>query len=271
MKKRSAFFISDGTAITVESLGNSLLAQFSDSIVFEKRTVRFIKDGNNLAATCADIERSYADSGEPPLIFETIVDPEVRKQIAQTPGIMFDVFGKFLAPLEAALGTQSNHSTGSNRVATDSGEYHNRIEAINYTLAHDDGIGTKNYARADIVLLGVSRSGKTPTSLYLAMQFSVFCANYPFTEDDNLDSGRLPAALALWPQKLFGLTINPEHLHTIRERRRPGSNYSSLANCRYEVQAVENIMRQHSIPYLDATQLSVEELASRIVKHFHLS
>ena len=268
MRKRMAFFISDGTGITVESLGNSLLAQFSDSVEFDKRSVRFVKEKDDLDKVCAEIEAAYEQSGERPLIFETIVDPEARAVLERTSGIMFDVFGHFLAPLEAALGVQSNHSTGKNRDSVDSTEYHKRIDAINFTLAHDDGVSPSNYARAQIILLGVSRSGKTPTSIYLAMQFGCFCANYPLTEEDDLTSGRLPEALLPWRSKLFGLSINAEHLHSIREQRRPNSSYSSLRNCQTEVRYANALFRRHAIPALDSTNMSIEDLASRIVRHF---
>ena len=270
MAKRWAFFISDGTAITVESLGNSLLAQFSDSVEFDKRTFRYICDQDSLRSACNFIKQKYAESGELPLIFETIVDPEIRAVIAQLPGVMFDVFDHFLAPLEAALGAQSNHSTGANRQQASEDGYHQRIDAVNFALTHDDGLACSNYARAQIILVGVSRSGKTPTSLYLALQFGIACANYPFTEEDELESGKLPRSLLPWRAKLFGLSIDPEHLHSIREQRRPQSHYSSLSNCRAEVRAAEQLMRKHAVPFLDSTSLSVEELASRIVKHLKL-
>ena len=268
MRKRVAFFISDGTGITVESLGNSLLAQFSDSVEFDKRSVRFVKEKDGLDKVCAEIEEAYQQSGERPLIFETIVDPQARAVLECTSGIVFDVFGNFLAPLEAALGVPSNHSMGKNRAPVDSREYHKRIDAINFTLAHDDGVSPSNYARAQIILLGVSRSGKTPTSIYLAMQFGCFCANYPLTEEDDIASGHLPDALQPWRAKLFGLSINAEHLHRIRQQRRPNSSYSSLRNCQSEVRNADALFRRHAIPALDSTSMSIEDLASRILRHF---
>ena len=175
-----------------------------------------------------------------------------------------DLFSVFLAPLETALGVKSSYSIGKYHSISDIDTYKARIEAVNFALAHDDGIGSKNYGAADVVLFGVSRSGKTPTSLYLALQFGIKAANYPYTEED-MQSDQLPKILKAHKAKVFGLLINAERLHSIRSERRSGSQYASLANCRVELQELLTILRRENIPYLDATDHSIEELATKLL------
>ena len=176
-----------------------------------------------------------------------------------------DRFQTFVAPLEQELQVKSTHTIGRIHNVVDSEEYKNRIEAINYSLAHDDGQSHKNLAEADVILVGVSRSGKTPTSLYLAMQYGIKAANYPLIPDD-FERGKLPSALPPFKHKLFGLTITPERLSEIRNERRAGSKYAALENCRYEVNEAERMMRREGIRWLSSTTKSIEEISTTILQ-----
>jgi len=176
-----------------------------------------------------------------------------------------DLFQTFVAPLEQELDVKSTHTIGRIHNAVDTEEYKNRIEAINFSLAHDDGQSHKNLAEADVILVGVSRSGKTPTSLYLAMQYGVKSANYPLIPDD-FERGKLPTVLYNYKSKIFGLSIDPQRLSEIRNERRPGSKYAALENCRYEVNEAESLMRREGIKWLSSTHKSIEEIATTILQ-----
>ncbi len=260
--RRIAFCISDRTGITVETLARSLLSQFLD-VDFELHTLPFI-DTPEEAEAAAEQIRAAAAKGAPPLVFHTLVDPELRARIHAAGGVAFDFFGTFLGPLEKALGSKAAVAVGRLRALDDIHAYEQRIEAINFTLATDDGLGTDRYAEADIVLVGVSRSGKTPVSLYLALHYGLRVANYPITEDD-FETGRLPAAIEAVRKRVIGLLIDAQRLHEVRERRRPGSDYASLAQCRRELRALRDLYERYGIQYIDSTRLSVEELAASIV------
>ena len=182
---------------------------------------------------------------------------------------MLDFFESFLDPLEAELGVKSTHTVGRTHGQVNAKEYQDRIEAINFTLAHDDGQSQRELARADVILVGVSRSGKTPTSIYLALQFGVKAANCPLIPED-FDRGTLPATLEVHRMKLFGLSIAPERLAEIRNERRPGSKYASLENCRWETDAAERMMKRHNIPWLNSTTRSIEEIATKVIQEARL-
>ena len=200
-------------------------------------------------------------------MFITLVDDEVRDILTGEGcrGMVLDMFRTFVEPLEIEFGVKSNHRVGRFSDASQSQEYHERIEAINYSLAHDDGQSSRNLESADVILVGVSRSGKTPTSLYLAMQHGIKAANYPLIPDD-FERGRLPSTLAPHKRKCFGLTIDPERLSQIRHERRPDSKYASLQNCRYEVSEAEAMMRREGIAWLSSTHKSIEEIATTILQ-----
>lgn len=238
---RTAFYISDGTAITAEVFGHALLSLFP--IEFNHNTIPFVETEEEANKVLDKISESFQDTGERPLVFYTIVNVDVRKIISKSVGINYNFLDQFVAPLEKVLGVPSKpekHRTHSIHETT----YDIRIEAVNYALANDDGSNLKDYDEADIILVGVSRSGKTPTSLYLALQFGIKAANYPFTEDDMGDMLKLPTALRRYKDKLFGLTIQPERLHQIRSERKANSRYASLQQCRMELREVENLYRK---------------------------
>jgi [pyruvate, water dikinase]-phosphate phosphotransferase / [pyruvate, water dikinase] kinase len=266
--KRTVFFVSDRTGITAEMLGHSLLTQF-ENIAFERTTLPFIDTPEKAVQVAERINRAAADDGTRTIVFTTLVDPQISAIVASSNALILDCLQIFIAPLEAELKAKSSHTIGRAHSAINVFEYHQRIEAVNFSMAHDDGQTTKDLRLADVILLGVSRSGKTPTCLYMALQFGTRAANYPLVPED-LAAMRLPPHLKPLRTKLYGLTINPERLRQIRSERRPNSKYASIANCQREVRAAEAIMNQESIPYLDATTKSIEELAATILHQANL-
>ena len=261
---RTVFFISDGTGITAETFGNAILAQFE----LKSRHVRlpFLDTVDKAHQAVRQINHTAELEGRKPIVFTTLVNMEVLQVIQDgCKGMLLDMFGTFVHPLEVELGIKSHHRVGRFSDISKSKEYHDRIEAINYSLAHDDGQSHKNLEEADVILVGVSRSGKTPTSLYLAMQHGLKAANYPLIPED-FERRQLPPALVPHKKKIFGLTISPERLSEIRSERRPDSRYASLANCRLEVQEAEAMMRRSGIRWLSSTTKSIEEIATTILQ-----
>ena len=265
MHERSVFFVSDGTGITAETFGNSILAQFEGKPRHVRRP--FIDTLDKALAVIGEINEVAEREGQRPIVFITLVDDKVRDIVTGggTHALVLDMFRTFVEPLEAEFGVKSNHRVGRFSDVSASREYHDRIEAINFSLAHDDGQSALNLTQADVILVGVSRSGKTPTSLYLAMQHGIKAANYPLIPED-FERVRLPSALAPFKRKCFGLTIDPERLHQVRNERRPGSRYAALENCRYEVKEAESMMRRDGISWLSSTHKSIEEIATTILR-----
>lgn len=266
--RRRVFFVSDRTGLTVEALGSSLITQF-DGIDFVRVTVPFVDSVDKAREVVAQVNAAHRESGKRPLVFSSLVNDAVREEIDKVEGLVLDVFGKFIVPLEQELGQNSMHAVGKSHSAGNAKDYNHRIEAINYTLSHDDGVTHRGLEEADLILVGVSRSGKTPTSLYMAMQFGIKAANYPLIPED-LEANRLPPSLMPLKEKVWGLTIQPDRLHQIRKERRPDSKYADLANCRYEVAAAEKLMRQADIPFLDSTTKSIEEIATTMLHEAQL-
>ena len=267
-QQRTIFIVSDGTGITAEMLGHSLLTQF-EGIRFDQVTMPFIDSVEKAESCVTRITEAAASTGSRPIIFSTLVNNDIRDVIRRADGYMLDFFERFLDPLEAELGTKSTHTVGRSHSALDAKNYSNRIEAVNFSLAHDDGMSSREFEKADVILVGVSRSGKTPTSLYLALQFGIRAANYPLTPDD-FERGVMPGALEANRRKLFGLSIQPERLREIRQERRPGSQYASLENCRYEVQQAEALMKREGVRWVNSTTKSIEEIATTVVQEFRL-
>jgi regulator of PEP synthase PpsR (kinase-PPPase family) len=261
--RRTVFFVSDRTGITAEMLGNSLLSQFEE-IEFTRLTIPFVDSPEKIAAVIEQINETSAREAQPPIVFSSIVDDAMSNTLRRnTHALALDLFQVFIAPLETELGAKSSHAAGRSHGITNSHEYFARMDAINFAQAHDDGAATRELSRAQVILVGVSRCGKTPTSLYLALQFGIRAANFPLTPDDFADHA-LPASVVPHKDRLFGLTINPERLHKIREERRPHSKYSALENCRYEVRECEHLLEREGVPVLDTTEKSIEEIATTI-------
>ncbi len=261
--ERTVFIVSDSTGITAETFSHAVLSQF-DQIAFQAIRLPFIDSIEKADAAARRIAQKSDEGGPPPLVFSTLVDPELADCIRQVPCIFLDLFGAFVQNLEEILGVKSSRSVGRSHTNGRSEQYNNRIEAINFSLAHDDGQTIRGLEQADVILVGVSRCGKTPTSLYLAMQYAVKAANYPLIPED-FDRGALPATLLPYRRKLFGLSIQPERLAEVRHERRPHSAYASLKQCRDEVAEAERLMRMENIPWLSTTTRSIEEISTKIL------
>jgi regulator of PEP synthase PpsR (kinase-PPPase family) len=260
---RTVFFVSDGTGITAETFGHAVLSQFE--MRFRQIRIPFIDTIEKAHEAARRINEVALADNQRPIVFSTLVKHDLSSVIRAAHGMHMDLFQTFVAPLEQELQVKSTHTIGRIHNVVDSEEYKNRIEAINFSLAHDDGQSHKNLADADVILVGVSRSGKTPTSLYLAMQYGIKAANYPLIPDD-FERGKLPSALPQFKHKLFGLTITPERLSEIRNERRAGSKYAALENCRYEVNEAETLMRREGIRWLSSTTKSIEEISTTILQ-----
>ena len=266
--RRTVFFVSDGTGITVEMLGHSLLTQF-DGIEFDQRTIPFIDSVEKAQACVSRINEASVSGSGRPVVFTTLVNAEIRETVRKAEAFVLDLFESFLDPLEAEFGAKSTHTIGRSHSTRDAKGYTHRIDAINFALAHDDGASSKDLDKADVILVGVSRSGKTPTSLYLSLQFGIRAANCPLIPED-FDRMSLPTALQAYRRKLYGLSIAPERLREIRNERRPNSKYADLENCRYEVQQAEKLMSREGIRWANSTTKSIEEIATTIMQEFKL-
>jgi len=260
---RTVFFVSDGTGITAETFGHAVLTQFD--LRFRQIRLPFIDTVDKAHDAMRKINEVFKADNQRPIVFSTLVKPDLSDVIRRANGMHMDLIQTFVAPLEQELGVMSTHTIGRSHNVVDSEEYKNRIEAINFSLAHDDGQSHKNLSSADVILVGVSRSGKTPTSLYLAMQYGIKAANYPLIPDD-FERGKLPSSLPPFRAKIFGLSITPERLSEIRNERRAGSKYASIENCRYEVNEAELMMKREGIRWLSSTTKSIEEIATTILQ-----
>jgi regulator of PEP synthase PpsR (kinase-PPPase family) len=260
---RIVFIVSDGTGITADNFSQSILAQFEAT--FKRIRIPFVDSVDKAHDAVSNINQSNQQYGVQPIVFTTLVNPELNAIVTKANGLILDMFQTFVAPLETALGMKSTHAMNRLHHNADTEAYKNRIEAINYSLAHDDGQSNQNLAEADVILVGISRVGKTPTSLYLAMQYGLKAANYPLIPED-FERGQLPKDLIPHRQKIFGLMIDAERLSEIRNERRPGSNYAKLENCRYEINEATAMMKKQSIPWVLTTSKSIEEIATTVLQ-----
>jgi len=261
---RSFFIVSDGTGITAETFSHAVLSQF-EQVSFTPVRIPFIDGTDKAEQAVRRINHCAEQEQQPPLVFSTLVNPDIARLLKQANCTFLDLFGTFLRPIEQALGMQSNHSVGRSHMVGLGSQYHNRIEAINFALAHDDGQFVQGLAQADVILVGVSRCGKTPTSLYLAMQYAVKAANFPLIPED-FERNTLPATLAPYRKKLFGLSIDPMRLAEVRTQRRPGSQYASLEQCQFEVAQAERLLRMQNLPCLSTTTRSIEEISTKVLE-----
>ena len=262
--QRQVLFVSDGTGLTAESYGKSLLVQFPDRS-FRTRRHSFVDTPEKVAVLAASVARQQEESGEQTIIFSTLVEEQAQQLVESSGACVIDLFNAFIGPLEDALGTHSAHSLGMSHNVFGDNAYQRRLDAIDFSLAHDDGVRPDQYEQADVILSGVSRCGKTPTALYLAMNFSLKACNYPLT-DHELERDTLPDTLLKWKDKLVGLTIRAEVLNAIREKRRASAHYCAPEVCRREVLAAERMFRSAGIPVFDTTTTSIEEVAGGIIK-----
>ena len=262
-ESRIVFIVSDGTGITAENFSQSILAQFEST--FRQVRVPFVDNIEKAHEAVSSINQAASKYGVQPIVFTTLVNPELNAIVGKANGLILDMFQTFVAPLEQALGIKSTHAMNRLHHNADTAAYKNRIEAINYSLAHDDGQSNLKLTEADVILVGISRVGKTPTSLYLAMQYGLKAANYPLIPED-FERGQLPKDLLPYRQKIFGLMIDAERLSEIRNERRPGSNYAKLENCRYEINEATAMLKRESIPWVSTTSKSIEEIATTVLQ-----
>ena len=260
--RRTIFYVSDGTGITAETIGHSLLTHF-DVVAFDTFRIPFVDAEDKARAATVRIKTAYAQTGARPIVVNTIMDKKLSDIVAESGALMLDVFAPFIGPLEAELGTMRSSRVGKAHGLTDFTEYEARINATNYALTHDDGIDV-NYADADVILVGVSRVGKTPTCLYMALHYGVKAANYPLTEED-LERLELPERLMPHRALLYGLSIDAQRLAQVREARRPGSRYAQLEQCRWELGQADKLFRREAIAVQNTTHTSIEEIASKIL------
>ena len=264
---RTIFYVSDGTGITAETIGHSVLTQF-DGIDFDSYRIPFVDSEDKARAAALRIKTAYAQNGMRPIVVNTVIDPALSEVLADSGALMLDVFAPFIVPLEAELGTKRSPRVGKAHGLTDFAEYEARINATNYALTHDDGIDV-NYSDAEVILVGVSRVGKTPTCLYMALHYGVKAANYPLTEED-LERLELPKRLAPYRARLYGLTIDPQRLAQVREARRPGSRYAEIQQCRWELEQADRLFRRENIAVQNTTHTSIEEISSKILSQLDI-
>jgi regulator of PEP synthase PpsR (kinase-PPPase family) len=255
MVEWTVYFVSDHTGLTAEAIGHSLLSQFS-GLQYKTLTVPFVND-----STLPELLDKIATSS-PAMVFSTLTDAGLREKLGKCGAPVFDPFAAFSAPLSQAL-SQTPESIAGQTHGVDHG-YENRMDAVNFALAFDDGLNPERLQEADLILSGVSRAGKTPTALYIALQYGKKVANYPLTPDD-IERNSLPVPLLAHLPRVRALTLAPERLAQIRQARLPHSRYASLDNCRHELAAAERLFKRQGVPLIDTTHRSVEEIASRIV------
>ncbi|MGM0677997.1 posphoenolpyruvate synthetase regulatory kinase/phosphorylase PpsR [Ectothiorhodospira marina] len=266
---RSVFFVSDGTGITAETLGHTLLTQF-EQVSFQQMSLPFVNTDDKVEWAVQRINRAAQSDGVKPLVFSTLIDSQLRTHLAKCDGVVFDFFETFTGAMEKELGVTAQRVAGRSHGMGNVRAYSERIDALHYAIQNDDGATTRDYPMADVVVMGVSRAGKTPTCMYLALTYGVRAANYPLADDD-FERGSLPAVLEPYRHKLFGLTVDPERLHQIRKERRPDSGYASMEQCLMEIRAVERLFKRERIPFFNITQRSIEEISAQLMQQAGLT
>lgn len=261
---RTVYFVSESTGITAEAYGHTLLSQFVDA-KFVIRYMPYISSLAKAQSLSDELAHIAEAEGRQPIVFATMVDEQINNLLRHSECHYFELFDRFMPDLIDAIGLTPTPQSGVSHGLKGQKDYSKRIDIINYALTNDDGISLKKLDQADVILIGVSRSGKTPTCLYLALHFGLRAANYPITEED-FEKGDLPPEVLKHRHKMFGLTIDPQNLADIRQRRRPDSPYAELKRCRSEVQMAEDMFYRYQLTVLDSTSHSIEELASYIVK-----
>ena len=263
---KDIYYVSDSTGILSTNLGQSLLCQFPE-IHFHEEQFPFIRSVKEARATLKYILKN--SGGRSPIIFSTIMLPEVLK-VFDTPEVeLFDMYVAFLDRLERSLEVQPLRLPGFYR-HTDNVSISKRVEAIHYTLEHDDGTKIDELDDADVILVGVSRSGKTPASVYLATQMGLKAANFPLTIE-FLTQYSLPEAIKRNIKRTVGLTTSPEMLRKVREKRYAASNYAKLVTCLEELDQAKNIFLKNKIPVVNTEGKSIEETATQIMQEIGLS
>jgi len=267
-KIQNVFLVSDSTGITIDSLGQSLFTQFPN-IQFEKTVFPFVSNQNEATRVITHIQNISSNQETPPLVFTSLANEQLKNLFLSNGISVIDIFSTFMPAMEAQLKVHASHAIGETHGVSNTTQYIKRIDALNFTLSHDDGMKINDMESADIILTGVSRSGKTPTCLYLAMHYNLKAANYPLVDND-FDNKHLPQPIAEYKKRVFGLTISPQQLRKIREERKPNSNYSSSKQCEFETKKAEEIFKSSNLPFIDTTAISIEEIATTIIQRLNL-
>ena len=265
--RRAVFFVSDSTGITAETLGSALLVNFP-AVVFEQHTIPFVDSPVRAAEVVAEVARADA-AGLSPLVFTTIKQAALRDQLAAARGVTVDLLAGHLRELEAALDIRASERLGQFHGVGDVERYHERMRAVEYAIEHDDGQSLRALELAEVIIIAPSRCGKTPTIMYLALQYGVLVANYPLTDDD-FPTETLPRPISPYATRCFGLTTTPLRLSQVRSERRPRSRYASLEQCTLELRRAEDLYRRNGIPFLNSSAKSVEEMSAVILQTMKL-
>jgi len=261
--ERTVFCVSDHTGVTAEVLAHSLVARFDD-IDARYVTRPFVDDVAKVDALVEEIGAA-SRAAERPIVFSTIIDDGLRQRLLRADALVIGLFDGFVEELSNEFGAEPTETIGRYHSIGNTDVYQVRLDAVEFVLTTDDGLGLDHYQDADVILVGVSRVGKTPTCLYLAMQYGIRAANFPLTPE-SLDVRRLPEILDDYADRLFGLTIDPVQLFRIRQKRRPDGAYSTLEQCASEVETAEKIFRRSRLHNLDTTVRSIEEISASIIE-----
>ncbi|RLK52626.1 pyruvate, water dikinase regulatory protein [Microbacterium telephonicum] len=264
---RAAYFVSDSTGITAETLGRALLSNFP-GFTFQRHTIPFVDTPTGAAHVVADITAA-AEAGLQPIVFTTTKDAAVSAVLAAAPATRIDLLGGHLTELEQTLGTTASEQLGQFHTLADTEHYFARMRAVEYAIEHDDGQSARALDLADVIIIAPSRCGKTPTTMYLALQYGLLVANYPLTDDDFPTDG-LPSLVQPYAARCFGLTTTPLRLSQVRHERRPNSTYASLAQCTLELRRAEDLYRRTRVPFLNSSTKSVEEMSAVILQTLKL-
>jgi len=259
------FFLSDSTGISAETMGNALLIQFPQ-LHFERRLIPFITTAEEARRVVAILDEA-ADGPVTPIAFTTAATDEIREVLLTSRCPMIDFFELHISRVEAVLGVPAARVTAQLHGVGDVQRYNARMAAIEYSIEHDDGQSLRALDRADVILIAPSRCGKTPTTMYLALQHGLFVANYPLVEED-LESSDLPRPIRALKDRCIGMLATPGRLCEVRQQRRPKSRYASLEQCTYELRRAEAMYAANRVPVINSTTRSVEEMSTLIVQTF---
>lgn len=258
------FFLSDSTGISAETMGNALLIQFPN-LRFERTLIPFISSVDEARAVVARLNEALDTSPRTPLVFTTAASDEVRLELRRTRCPLIDFFDLHMQQVEAILDTPGERLAARLHGVGDIKRYNSRMQAIEYTIEHDDGQSVRSLDKAEVILVAPSRCGKTPTAMYLALQHGLFVANYPIVEED-LEVTELPRPVRHLRERCFGLMTSPQRLSAVRQERRPGSQYASLEQCTFELRRTEAMFKRHRLPVVDSSTKSVEEISTMILQ-----
>lgn len=257
------FFLSDSTGISAETMGNALLIQFPD-LRFERRLIPFITSVREAREVVAVLDAAM-EGPVTPLAFTTAAVDEIRAELHTSRCPIIDFFDLHMNRVESILGVRGMRLPATLHGVGDIQRYNARMAAVEFAIEHDDGQSLRALDKADVVLVAPSRCGKTPTTMYLALQHGIFVANYPLVDED-LAGSELPRPIRGLRERCFGIVSTPARLCQVRQERRPNSRYASLEQCTYELRRAEAMFAAHRIPIINSSAKSVEEMSTVILQ-----